>query len=295
MFSRRHPYLFFILIMTAMITGSSMLIRLGSVVTKSEAKGEKIGVVELVGPIMESSQVLEDLRTFREDPSIRAIVIRVDSPGGGVGPSQEIFRALQRAREDKIVIASLGSVAASGGYYAAAATDGIMANAGTVTGSIGVILGYTNFRHLVERIGLEPVVIKSGDNKDMASPVRDLTPEQREILQAFVDRLHGQFVRDVAEGRSMEEEVVARLADGRIYAGDEAMGLGLVDRIGNFEDALSWAAERAGIPAGAWVAVYPERETSWLWNLVDGGARSLVGAMERRAGLQGGFLWTPGM
>ncbi|TYT74644.1 signal peptide peptidase SppA [Desulfobotulus mexicanus] len=293
MFSRRHPYLFFILVMTAMVTGSSMLMRLGTAISKPEVKGESIGVVELYGPIMDSGQILEDIRKFRDDEKIRAIVLRVDSPGGGVGPSQEIFRALQLARKEKPVIASFGSVAASGGYYVASACDGIMANAGTVTGSIGVILGYTNFRELVEKIGLKSVVIKSGEHKDMASPVKDLSSEDRDILQALVDRMHRQFVRDVATGRGMEEDVVAALADGRIYAGEEAMELGLVDRMGNFEDALSWAAERAGIDPGKWVAVYPERERSWLMNLIDGSAQSLVNAMDRRMGFSGGYMWTP--
>ncbi|TWI71223.1 signal peptide peptidase A [Desulfobotulus alkaliphilus] len=295
MFSRRHPYLFFILLMTAMVTGSSMLMRLGTAMTKSEVQGESIGVVELYGPIMDSSQILEDIRKFRDNEKIRAIVLRVDSPGGGVGPSQEIYRALQMARKEKPVIASFGSVAASGGYYVAAATDGIMANAGTVTGSIGVILGYTNFRELAERIGLQSVVIKSGEHKDMASPVKDLSSEDRDILQALVDRMHRQFVRDVATGRDMEENTVATLADGRIYAGEEAMELGLVDRLGNFEDALSWAAEKAGIDPDKWVAVYPERERSWLWDIIDGGAQSLVNAMDRKMGFTGGYLWTPGM
>ncbi|MDY0162185.1 signal peptide peptidase SppA [Desulfobotulus sp.] len=293
MFSRRHPYLFFILAMTAMIVGSTLLLRVGAVMTKSEPGGERIGVVELYGVITDSSQILEDIRKFREDKDIRAIVLRVDSPGGGVGPSQEIFTAIRRARQEKPVIASFGSVAASGGYYAAAAADGIMANAGTVTGSIGVIMGYTNFRSLVEKIGLEPVVIKSGENKDMASPMKELSEEHRRILQAFVDRLHRQFVRDVASGRNLEEGVVAALADGRIYAGEEAMELGMVDRMGNFEDALVWAAEKAGIPDKGWQAVYPERERSWLWDLINGSAEALVSAVERRVSLNAGFLWMP--
>lgn len=293
MFSRRHPYLFFILSLTAMITLSSMVISVFSSLGRSEPEGEKIGVIALYGPITDSEEILEDIRTFREDESIRAIVLRVDSPGGGVGPSQEIFRAIGRAREVKPVIASLGSVAASGGYYAAAAADGIMANPGTVTGSIGVIMGYTNFRSLVEKIGLEPVVIKSGENKDMASPVRDLSPEERRILQAFVDRLHQQFVRDVASGRKMPEDVVAALADGRIYAGEEAMTLGMVDRMGNFEDALIWAAEKAGIPEKGWQAVYPEREIPWFQEFVEGSAQGLVRIMNRHLPSQAAYLWTP--
>ncbi|MDL2286582.1 signal peptide peptidase SppA, partial [Desulfococcaceae bacterium OttesenSCG-928-F15] len=279
MFSRRHPYLFFILVMMVIMTLSNIAFVLLGKVGKKEPEGEKIGVIEIAGTIMDSRLFLEDIKKFREDDTIQAIVIRIDSPGGGVGPSQEIYAAIRRAGEKKPVIASLGSVAASGGYYAASATDGIMSNQGTITGSIGVILGYTNFGAIIEKIGLKPVVIKSGENKDMGSPVKDLTPEQEVILQTFVDRLHKQFVRDVAQGRGMKEEEVALLADGRIYSGEEALEIGLVDRIGNFEDALTWAAEEAGISDTKWYPVYPERDLPFLARMLEGSAQSFVDAL----------------
>lgn len=294
MFSRRHPYLFFILVMMVIMSLTNIVFVLLGKVGKSEPEGEKIGVVELVGTILDSKVFIEDIKKFREDKTIQAIVVRIDSPGGGVGPSQEIYAAIRKAGEKKPVIASLGNVAASGGYYAAAATDGIMSNDGTITGSIGVIFGYTNFGAIIDKIGLKPVVIKSGENKDMASPVKDMTPEQEVILQALVDRLHRQFVRDVAKGRKMEEKKVGVLADGRIYSGEEAVELGLVDRIGNLEDALAWAAEEAGIPPDKkWYPVYPERSLPFLARMLEGGAQSLAEALNRLPTFSGGYLWTP--
>lgn len=295
MFSRRHPYLFFLLCMTAILSSTSVLVGLLTRMDGSEPDGEKIGVIEIVGMIAASDTIVEDIRSFREDDTIRAIVLRINSPGGGVGPSQEIHRAVEKAKAVKPVIASMGGLAASGGYYAAAPTDGIMANAGTVTGSIGVIMGYTNFRAVVDKLGLKPVVIKSGENKDIASPTKDLTPEQRKILQGFVDRVHHQFVRDVAAGRNLEEDVVEKLADGRIYSGERAMELGLVDRIGNFEDAMDWAAEKAGIPEGDWLAVYPPEDKPLVRQLIEGSSAAIADAVLEQELLSAGYLWKGGI
>lgn len=293
MFSRRHPYLFFILATLVIMSITNIALTLLGKVGKPEPKGEKIGVIEITGAIMDSRLFLDDIKKFREDDTIRAIVIRIDSPGGGVGPSQEMYAAIRKAGEKKPVVASLGSVAASGGYYAASATNGIMSNSGTITGSIGVIFGYTNFGAIVDKIGLKPVVIKSGENKDMGSPVKELTKEQEAILQALVDRLHKQFVRDVAKGRKMEEKKVASLADGRIYSGEEAMQIGLVDRLGNFEDALAWAAEKAELQGKEWYPVYPERDLTLVERMLQGSAKAFVDALNRASSFSGGYLWTP--
>lgn len=222
-------------------------------------EGEKVGVIEIFGVISDATKVIGHLKTFREDAAVKAIVLRIDSPGGGVGPSQEIYREIQKTRKVKKVVSSLGSVAASGGYYAASATDSIMANPGTITGSIGVIMGYTNFQEVLKKIGLTPVVIKSGDFKDMGSPARIMTEKERGILQGFVDKIHRQFVGDAARGRNMEREEMARLADGRIYTGEEAVELGLVDRLGNLEDAIEYAGRLGGI-SGKISPLYPEEE-----------------------------------
>jgi protease-4 len=264
MFSRRHPLLFSFLVFSALTSGTlillSLIIALGmrgsDLAGLDMGRGEKVGVIEITGVIADARDILAQLKGFREDGDIKAIVIRVDSPGGVVGPSQEIYREVMRTRSTKKVIASMGAVAASGGYYVIAGADGIMANPGTITGSIGVIMEYTNFEELFQKIGLSPVVIKSGKFKDAGSPVRKMTPEEERILKDFVDRLHQQFVAAIAEGRQMDLATVQKLADGRIYTGADAKEIGLVDRIGNMEDAIDWAGELAGIE-GDIIPVYP--------------------------------------
>ena len=241
MFTRRHPYLFFFLTLVAMVSVSvillSYLLVRGLEKTQfsefvTEPGDGKVGIVEINGVITDSSETIRLIKTFREDEAIKAIVLRVESPGGVVGPSQEIYQEVRKTVPTKKVVASMGAVAASGGYYVAAAADGIIANPGTITGSIGVIMGYTNFEKLLEKIGLTPVVIKSGEYKDMGSPTRKMTPQEEEALQYFVDQTHNQFVTAIAEGRDMDLDLVASLADGRIYTGEEAMKNGLVDRLG---------------------------------------------------------------
>lgn len=289
MFSRRHPILFSILVFTALSSATlillSMIIAFGmkgsDLVGLDMADGEKVGVIEVVGVIANSRETIEQLKRFREDDDIRAIVIRVDSPGGVVGPSQEIYREIVRTKAIKKVIASMGAVAASGGYYVIAGTDGIVANPGTITGSIGVIMEYTNFQELFNKIGLSPVVIKSGQFKDTGSPARAMTPEEEQILKAFVDRLHHQFVSAIAEGRQLDLAKVQDLADGRIYTGQDAKDLGLVDRIGNLEDAVEWAGRLAGIE-GKIIAVYPpEKKISILRLLSESALKDLISRVTR--------------
>ncbi|MCF8091643.1 MAG: signal peptide peptidase SppA [Desulfotignum sp.] len=266
MFSRRHPVLFFLIIMaacaTVMFLGVVVLLFAGSrMMTATTAafdeSGGNIGIIEVTGPILSSKQVIENIQTFREDDKIQAIIIRVDSPGGGIGPSQEIFRELMKTRKVKKIIASMGSVAASGGYYVAAAAQKIVANPGTITGSIGVIMEYVNIMELAEKIGISPVVIKSGEFKDMGSPLRKLGDNEKKLLQQLVDELHLQFVSDAALARNMSEKDMAALADGRIYTGQTALDLNLIDRLGNLDDAVQWAGELAEID-GKLVPVYPK-------------------------------------
>ena len=261
MFSRRHPYLFFILvsssIFVAAILGISTLIFLGT--RESDFNiGEKVGVVEISGIITDSGDTIRNIKKYREDDSIKAIVLRIDSPGGVVGPAQEIYREVRKTVGEKKIIASMGAIAASGGYYVAAGTDGIMANPGTITGSIGVIIGYTNFEEILQKIGLYPVVVKSGEYKDMGSPVRKMTEKEKKLLQDFVDSTHRQFVAAVAEGRKMDPAKVRSVADGRIITGEEAKSMGLVDRLGNIEDAIEWAGRMGGIK-GKISAVYSRK------------------------------------
>lgn len=279
MFSRRHPFLYSFLVFCA-ISGATLVIltailAVGMGGTDLEF-GEKVGVIEIEGVILDARDVLDDLKRFRKDESIRAIVLRIDSPGGVVGPAQEIYREVRKTVDEKVVVASMGAIAASGGYYVAAATRGIVANPGTITGSIGVIIEYTNFESLLDKIGLVPVVIKSGEYKDIASPARTMTDKERGLLQQFVAQTHSQFVRAVAQGRNMAADRVSELADGRIYTGEQAKELGLVDRLGNFQDAVQWAAELGGIE-GEVETVYSRREKfSFLNFLTEGAARTLT-------------------
>lgn len=295
MFSRRHPYLFFILVFIAIIFGSStiMSIFLSSKVGDHEKKGEKIGVIEIVGAIVESKQIIADLKKFREDDDIKAIVIRIDSPGGGVGPSQEIFRAINKAKKVKKVISSMGALAASGGYYAAAATEGIMANPGTITGSIGVIMGYTDLQGIFKKIGLSSVVIKSGTFKDTGSPLRTMKENERKFLQDFVGKIHAQFVADVAAGRSLDIEAVEKLADGRIYTGAESIELGLVDKLGNLEDAVDWAAELAGIKGPVSMIYPPKPKQAFLEYLTEASIQKMTNVINNSQ-ISAGYLYRPG-
>jgi len=295
MFSRRHPYLFFILIFSsitaAAMLGITLLILIGT--KSSDLKfGEKVGIIEITGIITDSKSVIQNLKRFREDNSIKAIVIRIDSPGGGVGPAQEIFREIRKTVGVKKIVASMGAVAASGGYYIAAGTDGIVANPGTITGSIGVIIRFANFEDLLSKIGLTPVVVKSGEYKDTGSPVRKMTKEERKFLQNFVNQIHKQFIIAVAEGRNMDQSKVEPLADGRIFTGEEAKNLGLIDRIGNLEDAVEWAGRMAGIE-GKISAVYAQKKKLPLLKyIIDSTLKDLVNNISNPH-IWGGYLYRP--
>jgi len=209
--------------------------------------GEKVGVVEVTGIIVDAHDTIDQIKQLREEESVKAIVVRINSPGGAVAPSQEIYREIRKTVPVKKVVASMGAVAASGGYYIAAAADGIIASPGTITGSIGVIMAYTNYRALLDKIGLVPVVVKSGAYKDTGSPVRAMTAAEKELLEGLTAKIHNQFVQDIVDGRQMDPEKVAKLADGRIYTGEESKTLGLIDRLGNIEDAIEWAGRMGGI------------------------------------------------
>lgn len=295
MFSRRHPFLFSFLVFSAIAAGLSIVLTLIIVLgVRNEGFefGEKVGIIEITGVISDSREIIEDLHRFRKDAAIKAIVLRIDSPGGVVGPSQEIFQEVKKTAKEKTVIASMGAIAASGGYYVAAAATGIVANPGTITGSIGVIIGYTNVQSLFEKIGLSPVVVKSGEFKDLASPARKMSDQERQLLQEFVDETHRQFVGAVAEGRGMDGETVARLADGRIFTGAQAHKLGLIDRLGNLEDAIEWAGEKGGIE-GEIERVYAREKEFSLFKLIAGTSAESVIRRTLDARFFAGYLYQP--
>ncbi len=234
--------------------------------------GPRIGVVEIKGPILSSERAVRQLDRFSRRKDIAAILVRIDSPGGTVAASQEIYAKLRKVRAEgtKPVIASLGSVAASGGYYVAVAADTIMAGPGTTTGSIGVILDYPVATDLMEKIGLQMEVVKSGSLKDAGSPFRTPTQEDRRSFQRVIDDLHAQFTEVVAEERHLSLERVRQLATGEVFTGRQALELGLVDLLGGFEEALALAGELTGSTERP-VAVRPvERRRTSLWDLLLG-------------------------
>ena len=214
---------------------------------------ERIGVVTVRGLISRSGRVVSSLHRFRIDPRIKAVILRVDSPGGAVGPSQEIYRELMKYRKGingrppKPVVASLGSVAASGGVYVASACKHVVANPGTLTGSIGVISHLFNYQGLLKLMRVKVKVYKAGKLKDTGSPFREPTAEDAKVLTGLMGQIHQQFIEDISKGRGIPKEKVKAMADGRVFTGSQAMKLKLVDRLGNFRDAVDWAAKLAGI------------------------------------------------
>jgi len=232
-------------------------------------------VVKIEGVITDSGPVIEKLEKIKNNVDVKAVVLRIDSPGGSVAPSQEIFEEIIKLREKKTIIASFGSVAASGGYYIACAAHKIVANPGSITGSIGVIIESANVEDLIGKIGLKSVVIKSGKYKDILSPTREMENSERELLQGVIDSIHSQFIDAVALGRSMERESVVAIADGRIFSGEQALDLGLVDELGNLQDAVKRAGLIAGIE-GEPKVIYPSKDKpSILEFLLEGSMKEI--------------------
>jgi protease-4 len=230
------------------------------------AFGDKIAIVEVKGVISQSSGVIEELQQYVDDEGVKGIILRIDSPGGGVGPAQEIYREIIKIKPKKKVVTSMGSVAASGGYYIACASDRIVANPGTITGSIGVIMQFSNLEELLKKIGVKGVVLKSGEHKDIGSPFREMTPEEKRIMQEVLDNVHQQFIQAVAEGRKLDRAKVVQIADGRILTGEQAKNLGLVDEMGNLQDTIDITAKMVGIE-GKPNVIYPKRKIS-IWELL---------------------------
>lgn len=233
--------------------------------------GEKVAVVDIAGVITDPYEINKTLRELGERDDVKAVVVRIESPGGAVGPSQEIHREIQRLKEKKTVVASMGAVAASGGYYAAVAANKIMANPGTITGSIGVIVEFINAEGLLGKIGLKGYVVKSGEYKDVGSPFREMKEKEKELIQGLINDVNGQFIKAVAEGRGLPVEEVERIADGRIFSGSQAKELKLVDELGGLSDAIALGAKLAGIEGEPHV-IYPERQRMNIWKAFTGGA-----------------------
>jgi protease-4 len=236
---------------------------------KLVAGRDKVGVVEIKGVLTDSKTILKQLDRFQDEANIKAIVVRIDSPGGMVGPAQEILREIEKIKGKKKIVASLGTVAASGGYYIACGADLIMCNKGTATGSIGVVMQFTNFQTLTKKVGLDFFTLKSGRYKDVGSPFRPMTPEEKEYLQHLLDNIYQQFLSDVSRNRKIPLEKMKTLAEGKVYTGEEAKQVGLVDEFGNVQDAIEKAGRLGGIK-GKVEAVYPPKEGFSWWRLLFG-------------------------
>jgi protease IV len=243
--------------------------------------GPKVGVVEVTGPISDSKKTLKELREFAESDSIKAIVVRIDSPGGAVGPSQEIYAAVRKLKDKKHVVVSMGSVAASGGFYIACGGEKIYANPGTLTGSIGVIFTFYNVQGLLKWAGVQVSPLTAGKMKDAGSPFKEMTADERAYFRGVLDDVHDQFIQAVADGRGLSVDQVKPVADGRVFTGRQAKEMKLVDALGGLEDAVAEAGRMGGIK-GQPKMEYPRKEKRVLAELFGEEAQSVLRGVAAR-------------
>jgi len=239
------------------------------------AGGGKIGVIEIEGTIMDMKEAMQDVVKFKEDDSIKGVILRINSPGGAVGPTQEIYSEIKKLKQSKKVYVSMGSVCASGGYYLAVTGDKVYASPSTITGSIGVIMEQAVVEDLMKKIGVEANTIKSGALKDTGTPFRKMREDEKIYLQGIIDSIYEQFVNDVAEGRKMPVDRVKQLADGRIYTGIQAKEMGLIDNIGTFYDVVDDIQKEIGI-SGRPSLVYGKRPFSFLRWLLSAAIQDVI-------------------
>jgi protease-4 len=266
------------------------------------AGGPRIGIVELKGEIgagirgsVDALEQLKIIKRYMDDADMKAVVVRIDSPGGAVAPSQEIYDELRKLADKKVVVCSMGNLAASGGFYIAMACPHILAEPGTLTGSIGVITQFANVKGLAERFDIKVETLKSGKLKDAGNPFRDMTPEDRVYWQALIDQVYLQFLSAVVEGRDIPEAEVRKIADGRVLTGQQAQELGLIDELGNFNDAVDAAKEKAGL-TGEPRLVYPPDERSRLFeDLMGGAVHSLADAVRSEVHHEARATTAPGL
>ena len=256
--------------------------------------GDRIGVVDLDGVILTPQPVVGQLKKFGDDSSIKAIILHVNSPGGGVAASEEIYREVKRIREEKKkrVVVSIESVGASGAFYIASASNKIYADQGSIVGSIGVIAQWVNYGDLLKWAKLKDVVIKTGEFKDTGNPTRDLTPAEQAYMQSLIDNMFGQFVKAVADGRSMKFDDVKAIANGKVWTGEQAKSMKLIDEVGDFEAAVKDTAKSVNI-SGEPTLVHPERDRRTLLDLMTGDISQWIPGREKMLEQQVGFyyLW----
>jgi protease-4 len=258
------------LVITAMIWGIVKSVNGDSTASLDAIGGSKIGVIDLDGVIVDAEKVDTQLRKFGDDSSVKAIVLHINSPGGGAAASQEIYHEVVRVRAEKHkrIVASVESVGASGAYYIASGCDTIYANDASVVGSIGVIMEWTNYGDLMKWAKLKSVVIHAGELKDAGDPTRDLTPKEEAYFQSLVDNMYGQFVHDVATGRHTTDDKIRPLATGQVWTGQQALPMGLIDKIGGFRVALMDTAKSAGI-SGEPSIVRPGKDKKGILAVLD--------------------------
>lgn len=254
-----------VVILIALSTGASLFLGEAPVVSS-----DKVALIRIEGVILDSTDVIEQLKKYGKNSSVKAIILRIDSPGGAVVPSQEIYEEVRKlkARTNQKIITSMGTVAASGGYYIAAASDRIVANPGTLTGSIGVIMEFASAEELMNKLGVKSEVIKSGDKKDVGNFMRTMKPEEKEYLQKVIGDVHDQFVEAVSEGRKMKKEDIIPIADGGVFTGRQAKAIGLVDELGDLEDAVRIAGKMANISGEP--KVITEDKKYGFWDVLRG-------------------------
>lgn len=256
----------------------------------SPITGDKVGLVEVNGLLWDTQEWVEQIDDFRRDGRIKAIVVRLESPGGGVAASQELYESLKRARDVKPVIASMGGIATSGAYYAALGADSIVANPGTTTGSIGVMMEFPEWGVLMDKIGVTSRVIKSGPYKDSGNPSREMSDEERKVFQGYIDDAFDQFTDAVAQERGMTPAAVRKVADGRVYTGRQALKLGLVDRLGDLNEAVRLAAELGDVSGEPQIErPYRRGDLYWLERMLDKAISRTVSRVENRSLFQ--YRW----
>lgn len=255
------------------ILGGLLLISFFATIMESGLSGGKVAIVNIKGVIIDSSSTIDEIKQYRKNPTIKAIILRVDSPGGAVVPSQEIYEEIKRTTKVKPVVVSMGSVAASGGYYISCPASKIIANPGTITGSIGVLMELPNIKGLLDKLGIKSEIVKSGKYKDITSPFKPLQKDEREVLQRLIDDVHEQFMNAVSEGRKIPIENVRKIADGRVFTGIKAKELGLVDEIGDLDHAIKVAAQLGKIRGEPEIV---HKKTSIIKEILKGDAESLL-------------------
>jgi protease-4 len=273
-----------------------VLVAVGSALLPDRWKSPsgEIALVRIQGMLMDSQNIVRQLSDYRHNPGVRGILLRIDSPGGAVAPAQEIYSEIMKLRADhKTVYASMGTVAASGGYYIACAADYVLANPGTLTGSIAAVMAFSNIEELTNKIGVKPVIIKSGKYKDVGSPLRAMNPEERKLLQNVVDDVHQQFVQAVAKGRGLSVSEVKEIADGRIMTGQQALKLKLIDEIGGLEKTLELLAKKIGVEGRPRVIEEKEKTPFFDWLLQSSLSSRLVETLIPASLPRLQYIWFP--